>query len=193
VVPVDDVPLPEMGSPQPETDGPVPGSFSLGWLRSRFALGWAAAQFAFMASGFLYLALTGILDASRATRPLNLLFDIAAPLSFGALGIMVTVLTLEYMHAFTHADRPYLTISDDGLSVSNITRTLAWGDISRVFVYRRQRRATLVVWLAKGSRYHRRFWPFWQTSTVNLYVREPDKMAAMIRAHPGYRGEPDDA
>lgn len=188
-----DLPLPEVDSSLPDMEGPGPGSFSVGWTDGRFQLGWAAARLAFMASGFLYLAGAGLLDALRASGPLNLLFDVAVPVAPGAGGIALTVLTLERMHAFTYADRPYLTISDDGLSVSTIARPLAWEDISRVFVYRRQKRVRLVVWLAKGSRYHRRFWPFWSTSTVNLYVREPDKTVAIIRAHPGYCGEPDDA
>jgi hypothetical protein len=191
--PVDEVALGASELSAPETELPVAGSFSIGWARSRLGLGRIAAQWAFMASGFFYLAYTLSKDAVRSSLPLNLLFDIAVPLAFLAAGCAVTVLMLEYIHAFAYAERPYLTVSEQGLSVSTITRPIAWEHIGRVFVHRSRPGTFPVVWLTKDSRYYRRFWPFWRAGSISLHTLEPGKTVAMIRAHPSYRGEPDDA
>jgi hypothetical protein len=168
---------------------PQPSSFSIGPGRSRFALGRAAAQFALMASIALWLAQRGILDAWRAPGPVSLLFDVAVTLFFAAAGVSFMMLTLTYIHAFAVADRPYLAVSDDGLLVRHVARPIAWADIDRAFVQRRPGRAWLEVWLAKDSRYYRRFWPFSRAVVLRLFVPEPDATAGMIRAHPAFRGE----
>lgn len=144
-----------------------------------------------MAGCFFYLAQLNFIRPVSSPG-LWFLFEVAGPMAFVGLGIWLTVLALDSIHSLLSADCPSVIVSQDGITVSNIARTIAWADVDRVFVYRGRPQTFPVIWLTGDSRYYRRFWPFWRAESIGLHTGEPEETVARIRAHPGYRGERDD-
>jgi hypothetical protein len=188
-----DLPPPEANAALSSADAAAAGVFSLDWPRGRLGLVQGAIQSALMAVGIFYLAHANFRWPVRPGGLWPLLFDVAAPMALTAGGIALVVHMLDNIHALAFADRPYLMVSQHGISVSNIARPIAWADVERVFVQRGSESIFPVIWLTQDSRYYRRFWPFWRATALSVHTSEPDETVAMICAHPGYRGEPDDA